>query len=177
MEGFRIFFHQNIIKIVATIVAIIMTLALIYVLNSYYKNKKKDPEETQTDQYGRDYAILTDTQKNEAVYTKETNIMQQFVDYCNAKDYENAYNLLSDDCKNALYPNINIFIENYCNPNFETIKTCNFQAWNTSTYLVEIRNDAITSGEYTNTEYIRDYYTISADGKLSINSYVKRKNI
>lgn len=177
MEGFRIFFHENIIKIIATIVAIIMILALIYVLNGYYKNKKNNPEETQTAEYGRDYAILTDTQKNEAVYTKETNIMQQFVDYCNAKDYENAYNLLTDDCKEVLYPNINIFIENYCNPNFATPKTCNFQAWNTFTYLVEIRNDAITSGEYTNTEYVRDYYTISTDGKLSINSYIKRKNI
>ena len=177
MEKFRMFFHHNIVKIIAAIIGIVLLIMLLQALNSYFANKNQNEASSiTTTDYGRDYTVTTDVQKVESVYKEETGLMQQFVDSCNSKNYEEAYNLLTEDCKEVLYPNLNLFIEKYCNIYFGTAKTCNFQAWNTSTYMVEIRNDALTSGQYSDINYVQDYFTISKN-KINVNRFIERKDI
>ena len=48
-------------------------------------------------------------------------IVTQFVEYCNKKEYQKAYDLISDDCKNAIYPNLNRFKTRICRFNFRYI--------------------------------------------------------
>ena len=55
---------------------------------------------------------------NEAVTEEQVKenkelIIDQFIKYCNSKDINNAYNLLSDDCKNEVFKNIETFNNNY----------------------------------------------------------------
>ena len=132
--------------------------------------------EERTVDYNKDYSIISDEYKDESTYKRETNILNQFANYCSEKNYEQAYALLTDDCKEALYPDIDTFIQGYCNKNFEDKKTCKFQAWNEQTYLVEIRRDAMSSGVYSETNYLQDYYTVDGN-KLSISSFIKRQKV
>ena len=176
MEGLRIFFNQNKVKILAIIVGAIFLILLLQVLNGVYKNQKETSIDEKTVDYNKDYQILSDSRKSEIIYEKETSTLQEFVDYCNAKNYQSAYDMLTDECKQVLYPDIKIFVANYCDTNFKTQKTCKFQAWNTYTYLVEIRDDPMLTGVYDDANYVQDYYTVDED-KISIKGYVRRDDV
>lgn len=89
---------------------------------------------------------------------------------------EEAYNLLSDNCKQAEYPSINVFIDGYYSNNFAKKQTYNYQVWDKNTYKIELRDDILTSGIYYEDVYVEDYYTIGQGG-LNINGYIKRESI
>ena len=42
------------------------------------------------------------------------NVINEFVNYCNQKEIEKAYDLLSQQCKDILYSDINYFESDYC---------------------------------------------------------------
>ena len=172
------FFNQNKKQIIKVILLIIFVIVIIQILNNMAKEKNKNNTaiEDKTIDYGKDYSIISGEYKDEGTYRRETNILNQFANYCNEKKYEQAYALLTENCKEALYPNIETFIEGYCNKNFENKKTCKFQAWNEQTYLVEIRRDAMSTGVYSESNYIQDYYTVDGN-KLNISGFVKREQI
>ena len=173
------FFNQNKKQIIRVILLILFVFIILQLLNNMTKEKNKNLNAISEDKsidYGKDYSIISESYKDESIYKRETNILNQFANYCNEKNYEQAYDLLTDNCKEALYPNIDTFIQGYCNENFENKKTCKFQAWNEQTYLVEIRRDAMSTGVYSENNYLQDYYTVEGD-KLNINSFVKRENV
>ena len=175
MGRLRRFFYNNKNQILKVTGIIITVIVVIQILNAIAKNQlKNQKEEVQTIDYGKDVSPVTNERKNSDEYTKEKSILKAFTDYCNNKDYESAYSLLSDNCKEALYPNINIFIANYCNVKFASNKTCGFQLWNGNTYVAEIRDNIMATGEYRKEEYAQDYITIENNGKLNISNLIRR---
>lgn len=167
------YFYANRMKIIGIVIAIILGILLLQVLNNLYKNKDKTYNSTQTVDYNKDYAIISDSRKSERKYNEEKTLMQQFTSACMSKSYEEAYNLLTDECKEIFFPNIETFINNYCNSVFPTEKSCSFQAWTKKTYLVEVRDDPLSTGVYSE-NYMQDYYTIDGD-KLNIKSFIGRE--
>ena len=139
------------------------------------EKKKSEQEEKQSIDYGRDVSAVTNEKKNSNNYTNEKTVMEEFVKYCNDKNYEAAYNLLTDECKEILYPNIEIFKINYCDAKFATKKTCSFQLWTGSTYEVQIRDNLMAEGEYKKDEYVQDYYTLN-NGKINLGGLIRRES-
>ena len=45
--------------------------------------------------------------------TNSLETLDEFINYCNDNKVNEAYNLLSEDCKNQLYPTVEQFKENY----------------------------------------------------------------
>lgn len=62
--------------------------------------------------------ITTDTTRKNS---KE--LIEQFVKYCNNNQIEDAYSMISKDCKSVLFPNINTFKNNYIKKIFNQNKT------------------------------------------------------
>ncbi len=183
-------YNQNRKMIWIVVLTFIGVFALTQTLNNYYKNKKPEDKissnsgSTITTNYNKDnYSVVTGENINQNVAKKSTDVINKFFEYCNSKDLENAYNLLSLDCKQDIYPTLNDFVTNYYNRIFTEKRSYNSTLWttnsNVNTYRIQIMADLLSTGKK---EYmpIEDYYTITdEDGeyKLNISNYVGKENI
>ncbi len=109
-------------------------------------------------------------------------IIEQFVDYCNAKNVNDAYNMLTEDCKQEMYSSVESFTTYYYNNVFNgTSKKVNVENWRGNIYKVEFTPDFLASGVYSEDNIIQDYMRViqGDDGqyKLDINSYLGREEI
>ena len=89
------------------LIIIILTIwVIIIIINKYLKKNRKDNNELKND-YTPDIAVMDDG--DISVPQKYRADVKQTIDtyfkYCNSKEFENAYNMLSDDCKTFLYQN------------------------------------------------------------------------
>lgn len=106
-------------------------------------------------------------------------IIDQFIKYCNSKDINNAYNLLSDDCKNEVFKNIETFNNNYIKVNFKEQRLYSKEKYYGSTYKIQLYNNGLSTGSQEESSS-EDYYTIveqNDENKLNISSFVKSENI
>lgn len=182
--------------ILAIMAAIIFLFLLINTLNNMTKKNEDNlitPEQS----------IVSNNTSKQEIYTPEKTtisgsnvkpqkqednkiIIQNFINYCNQKQIEQAYNLLTDDCKKEVFfSNIANFSNNYVNKIFNSKKTYSMQSWvnrdTYTTYKVKIVDDMISSGKITSKDNeIEDYYTVVQTGgeyKLNINNYIVKKEI
>ena len=123
-----------------------------------------------------------DSIKNEAEILKSINSNQEaikaFINFCNEGKIESAYNMLTDDCKEYLYPTKNEFVKNYYNIFFNSKKEAIISIYNNNIYRVGLSEDSITTGDTNkNKEEVIDYITVDKGYKLSISSFVKKEEI
>lgn len=174
---------ENRYKILAIIVAIILVLCLIKTFNEMAKNvlqqSKTNVNYSETSNYRPQETTILGENVSSEKQEKNTKVVDQFVEYCNSKDIEKAYELLTDECKEELFSsNIENFKNNYVEKIFDTYKTYNMQslinATNT-TYKVKIMQDVLATGE--TGKVVEDYYTIVNENgtyKININSYIEK---
>src|SRR5699024_659575 len=109
MNRFIRYFNQNRVRIIIAILIVAFIIILIQALNYILRQSRTD--------VNYENSVIEDTSRpSESVITGESlpeettdnnmNIINQFVDYCNNRDYENAYNLLSQDCKDQLFSTV-----------------------------------------------------------------------
>ena len=108
--------------------------------------------------------------------------IEQFVDYCNAKNVNDAYNMLTEECKQEMYATVESFTNYYYNKVFNgNSKKVNVENWMGNIYKVEFTPDFLASGVYSEDNTIQDYIRViqGEDGqyKLDINSYLGREEI
>jgi len=84
------------------LIAIIIWL-IIFILNQYLKNRPK--ETSLSNSYTPDIATITGDALSASKQKKVKAVIQIYFDACNSKDYETAYNTLTDDCKDYVYDN------------------------------------------------------------------------
>lgn len=119
-----------------------------------------------------DKSLTTGEQIDSQLMEQVNNIIEEFVDACNSKDIEKAYNLLSDECKEELYPNKTDFENRYIKYNFdgEFDKIAQIENWSEDIYKVMLKEDLMSTGKVS-TEAKQDYITITKqNGELKINT-------
>lgn len=181
---------ENRYVIFVIIFAIILVLYLVQVLNEGAKQKlqssNNEIQNTVTGAEKVDKSSQTVISGNDVTVAQQENntkIIEEFINYCNNKEIEKAYNILTDECKEEIFDNnIQNFKQNYVDKIFTTKKMCSMQSWINSyryTYKVKILDDMLSTGIISSSENsIEDYYTIveKKDGyKLNINSYIGRQ--
>lgn len=179
-------YNQNRKMLWIVVLTIIGVFALIQALNSYYKNntKEKSSSASSTTTYNApNYSIITEKEIDNDVSQNSQKIIKDFFDYCNNNKTQDAYNLLSEDCKKELYPNINEFKQKYFDIVFTNTKTYSSNLWiasgNKNTYRLEIHGDILSTGKKDDMP-IEEYYTvIYENGKYSLNirGYIGKENI
>ena len=176
----RDFFRRNKIKLIVIIVAWVG----IIILNKYL-GSIKSPEIPKTT-YSPHTAVMDDSVVPTKLQTPIEQLIEKYVDFCNKKDYENAYNLLTDECKANVFSNNIENFKVYIDSVFDTKKIYNIQSFSnkdgTYIYTVTFLNDIMASG-LTNEvlETYEETMVITDDGtdnlKLSIKAYIKNENI
>jgi hypothetical protein len=182
---------ENRYAILVVIFAIILAFFVIKQLNENSKEKlqvntNSVQNNTTTQQVSTtNTSVLTGQTTSEKVQTSSTQIIEDFISYCNNGQIEQAYNLLTDDCKQEIFQNSEqLFQAKYVNKIFTTKKMVSIQSWYNYygyTYRVKILDDMISTGKTSSSEdTIEDYYTIvqeNSEYKLSINGYIGKSTI
>lgn len=170
--------------VIAIIVAIII---LIQVLNQMAKNDLKKSNENQNSYAKEDSTIIeksANTAQTDSIVsgTKITEneadenqaIIKSFVEYCNNGKVEEAYNLISDECKQNVLNTVSDFKSKYIDVVFTSKKDYNLQNWYKSelgvTYKITYLNGSLISTGKVESN-IEDYITVNK-GKLNIYRYI-----
>ncbi len=131
-------------------------------------------------------SIMDDTKEvPERLKEPINKLFDQFMEYCNNQNFEEAYNMLSDGCKKHLYPTQQDF-DTYAKSIFDTKKIYNIQNYsvNDGIYIYNLRilDDVLETG-LTGEEQLL-YYEEKAvieevDDKLflSIGGYIKEEEL
>lgn len=127
--------------------------------------------------------IISDSEVSEDTLESDTQIIQKFIDCGNSNDVEGAYNLLSQDCKDEMFSDINQFYNNYFENIFGQKRSYDIETWSSYgdyvTYRIKYLNDIMATGNI-NDEFIEDYFTVITENKekkLNINQFIKKYEI
>lgn len=181
------FINQN-RRIIILLVSIgIFIILLIKALNDFsFKsdNGETDNEIENTSREIQDTrtSVITNTSVGQKTSTQNYNLLEEFVNLCNDGNIEEAYQLLSDECKQNVYPNLEGFANNYVNVVFKSRKSIDVKNWIKSgdyiTYLVTYSDEDILSTGDVNNNKFQDYITVnSSKQQLNINKYIKKEEL
>lgn len=184
--------RQNKKKILIIIGAFVGVAIMVQVLNGFAKesleNSKTTNENNNTNSntstvYQPNKTIMSNTVIKESTAKDNTEIIDKFIQYCKNGNIEEAYNLLTPECKEKYYSSVETFEDDYCKSIFSDKENYNIQSWmnymDTYTYKVRFTENLLATGK-SNSDTIQDYITIvnTENGlKLNINSFVLREKI
>ncbi len=178
----------------AVIGAIALLIIIIQVLNGIAReqNEQKRKEIAERNSSTNESTTISETDKSMVSKDKiskeedkrNTDIVKEFVGYCNNREIEKAYNMLSDECKSLNYPNLETFQENYYKRIFYIYRMYNLENWysnvNMVTYYIKYTEDVLATGNTESKDNKADYITvINKDGKyyINISSFVGRETL
>ena len=189
MNKFIRYYNQNRREIFLIAIIISFAIFLLHFINFNIakKNEKKSQEtvsattQNNTQKYDDNintYQVVTGSQN---VVTAENDIdyIVKFIKYCNEGNVDAAYEMISDDCKNALFPSLEYFSQLYYINNFSTDKSYNIQNWSGSIYKVDLKENMLHTGKI-DMNNIQDFITVlqyKNDYKLNINNFIGKTTI
>ena len=195
MHRLRRFYYNNKVKIWKSIAIIAFFFIALQILNTIIsKNNEEKIKETISNtsnnttseknnniEIASNESAVTGDIIDETILEEETNIIDEFVSACNNKEIEKAYDMLSNECKEVLYQDINIFKQNYYNSIFSngSKKIAKIENWTQNTYKVNYVEDILETGKIAG-ESFQDYITvIESEGqlKLNISDFIGKMNI
>lgn len=150
--------------------------AIMSVLNGV---KPTNETENSISIYNPTETIIEGKEVTKEEFNKDEEIIKNFMEYCNNGKIESAYGLISDICKQELFPSVDDFKKNYYLKLFKTKKEYNLQSWinenNYHTYRIRFLDDMLSSGEYDSLDKGQDYITVisSNEGaKINLNGFI-----
>lgn len=181
------YYNQNRKKIWRIIIIIASAILLLQMVNYFYKIKNEKilegtTNKIETEKKTSNLTITTNQSvvTGENISTKQlqsaTTVIDNFFSYCNKKELEKAYNLLTDNCKKQMYNTLEIFEQAYYNDIFKgESKNCAVENWIDNTYKVRITEDMLSTGKSNSGYSKQDYITVEKvndEYKLNINRYI-----
>ncbi len=182
------YYNQNRKKIWGTLIIIASAILLLQLVNYFYKIsiEKKQQEEkvpvinenisTDTTKITTNNSVVTGEKLDDDKLKTETAIIKEFVSYCNQKELQKAYDLLTEECKEQMYNTLEVFEQAYYNDVFNgEKKIAAVENWVNNTYKVRIAQDMLETGKSNEGYAKQDYMTIqevNGENKLNINSYI-----
>ena len=190
LRKLRILYHNNKTKIWLILGIIIFVYVIIRMFNAQIKKENEEKINNGTNQNfqvttylpSSQTSVMTNSSTTKENVKKDTEIIKNFIDFCNNNNIEEAYNLLSQQCKDELYKNINEFYNKYYKNIFNEKRSYDIENWASSkniTYKVKYLNDIMSSGTV-NDEYIEEYITVVTENnekKLNINQFIGKEEL
>jgi len=99
-------YNQNRKIIWIVILTVVGIIALIQTLNNNYENDKNTISNSVTTYSKDNYSVITREEINETTSEESISLITNFIKYCNNQEIEKAYDLLSTQCKEELYPSL-----------------------------------------------------------------------
>lgn len=121
---------------------------VIFTLNQYLISK---PKEIKLVKHNLNTPIMDDTKKVSAGNQRKIQaIVKEYFDYCNSKQYEKAFSLITEDCKHYVYKNDLENFKKYIDSIYDNNKTYYLQNYSnvddTYVYILGIMDDIEATG-------------------------------
>ena len=190
MNNFIRYYNQNRKMIFVVICIIIFFFVVIQLINNFYKqndNSEEVENTTSSNSIQKDYtneseSLVQGTINSDKKKKEFGELVDNFLGYCINGQVSEAYSLLSNNCKDLLYPTEKKFEKDYYSEKFMTKKNYDFQLWSavdeTYIYLVRIFDDMLSTGRVSNQNYIQDYLSVVQEDnvyRLNIGGYLRTK--
>lgn len=180
------YYNQNRRKIWGILIIITSAFILLQLVNHIYKRNSEKALTIGNNTIAEINTNVTTLTTNQSVITREslstnqlqsaTTVIDNFISYCNDKELQKAYDLLTDECKTEMYNTLEIFEQAYYNDVFDgKNKACTIENWVNNTYRVKIIDDMLSTGKSNNGYSKQDYITVNKvdnEYKLNINNYI-----
>lgn len=173
--------------VIAIIFIIIISLCIIQALNEAAKIQNREQQNKINEDKSEIYkteSVLGEGTISDSEAIQNNTIIDNFITYCNEGKTKQAYSLISEECKQEVFPTIEEFINNYYKIIFSQYKKYNLQNWisndNKTTYKVRFENDALAIGGYDEKQTFEDYITVVKKKDvyyLNINKFIGRNEI
>lgn len=178
-------YNQNRKKFWVVIIAIIFIIVIIQLLNFLSKIDLENETERINQEANSNVktydkqseSIISGGSVNENYQSQYGSLLDDFLSNCISGNYEVSYELLSQECKDELYPSLKSFEIDYCEEKFDNNKQYDFQSWisdKANIYQIRIYDNILQSGN-ANINYIEDYYTIvreNGENKINIAGFI-----
>ena len=185
------FYNQN-KEMIWRIIIIVAFVIIIIRLANYFAglSLKKDAERAAnssnaTSEQLQTQSVISDTGISTTVAKSNSDVIDEFVKYCNEGNVEEAYNLLTDDCKEALYNTIDKFKAEYYDIIFTGEKLYTKEIWyskdSTVTYRVDYTNNLLADGGKKAGQSFADYITVARNSddtyRLNIGQFIIKEEL
>lgn len=167
-------------------IILVLAVWIVVLLVNYFVGKMNNENFEIDTNYKPHESVMENGDVPEKLRDPISELIGKFVESCNNKEYDVAYNLLSEDCKNNIYTDIEDF-KTYVDYVFPTKKIYNIQNFsnkdNKYIYTVTILDDILATGfnNEENMEYYEEKYVITANDndelQLSIREYIGTENL
>ena len=178
------YYNQNRKRVWIAILVIVFSIVLLQVLNRLTINRNNSggssTSSSDTAIYEPDKSLVTGQTVSKKTYEKQSTLIDKFIENCNEGKVEEAYGLLSNDCKNILYPSLESFTNNYYKQVFTEKRNYSIENWAGTTYRVNMTHDLLATGKSNEGVVTQDYFTIineNSEEKLNINSFIGSDDI
>lgn len=166
------------------ILIVIVVWAVIIAINYYLKNKK-EPEVLNTTYTPHEVLLKSDTDVPEKLQTPIEDLIDDYVNKCNSKDYSGAFNLLTEECKTYVFNDSQDNFKEYVDEVFDNEKRYSIQNYSNYgdyyIYSIKIIDNIIKTGLTNQTyAYYEEKIAIKQDGntlKMSVNDYIEHEDL
>lgn len=151
-------YNQNRGFIIAGVFIIALIIVIIQMLNSHVKEQQETARNminnsstvnNSTTINSGNTSVITGKEVRTNEQSKET--IKEFVGYCNNKEINKAYDMLSEDCKKLVYSDIEKFKTNYIDRIFYIYRLYTLENWfetnELKTYYIKYTEDILASRE------------------------------
>ena len=173
---------RNFFKKYGRIILIVFVVWLIiFIINQYLKKRPKETSMINT--YAPDNPIIDDGGSIPKRYVETINqTVETYFNYCNSKNYEQAYNMLTEQCKEYLYGNDVSLFQEYVDNIFTKTKIYNLQNYSNvnGVYIYDliILDDIEATGTTEGYEPYKEKITVRKENdgfKISNQGYIESK--
>ena len=184
------FYYSNRKIIWTAILAIALMIILLQTLNNDAKkrnlkintNDEINSSSNTTIYPNNQEDSLSSNYNSEKIQDEKLKLISAFLEKCNNGKIEEAYDLLSTDCKEEMFPVLEKFKNDYTDLVFNTAKTYDIKLWMSgkySIYKISIYENALATG-VVNNNAIDSYYTVveeNNDYKININNLIAKEEL
>lgn len=187
------FYNQNRKKIFVIGIIIVFLFILLQLFNNILKERDENAKSNiniikNTNKIENENVLISDKsisngkRLSDSKLNEDIDIIKKFIEFCNNKEFEEAYDLLTDECKEEMFSNLNDFVNIYYTSLFNgEEKNYTIENWSSNTYQVNFIGDILSTGKVDEVKNKQDYITIVNQGnneyKININNYIGRTNI
>ena len=181
------YWNQNRRKIITIIAVIVFLIIIIQVLNQMaIAQRESENANRDTNTYDENLptqSIVGGDTVSEEQTKSNVEVIEEFIAYCNAGNIASAYGMLTEECKETLFPTQEDFQNGYYNTIFTSERIADIENFLSEekqyTYRVTLYHNMLATGR-TEEDYYQDYITVdqsSENGKLNINSFIKKNEV
>lgn len=167
------------------ILTILIVWAAVFVINYILGHLPEKDNQVPTTTYTPHTAVMDESEVPKKIQDPIENLIKDFMEACNSKDYDKAYNILSADCRSEVFEDIETF-KQYIDGVFDEKKIYNIQNFSNKNgyyiYTVTILDDIMASG-MTGEEQLEtteETFVIKEENgslKLAIKGYLENKTV